>query len=167
MVPAALTRPARVAKLVLESTSPGLEDLQERLERTALDDVRADAIRDDFDDFVIKWYEAPLFSSLHRQPRIRERVLARRRLNEAAWVASVISSMSPGRQPSQWGHLKSLGGDVMLISGELDKKYTELALEMGAQIRSARVVSICDAGHNVHIEAPERFVEAAQAFLKS
>ena len=54
---------------MLESASPGIEDDKERIDRAALDDLRAEQIeRKGVAAFVEQWYNAPLFDSLHHQP---------------------------------------------------------------------------------------------------
>ena len=92
----ALKYPELVQTLILESTSPGIEAEPARLERCKLDDRWAGVIRaNGISAFVEEWYNIPLFRSLHRQPELLERVKAARRENSSAWMAKVITELSP------------------------------------------------------------------------
>ena len=53
---------------------------------------------------------------------------------------------------------------VLLIAGELDTKYVDIARRMGAAILDARVEVIDGAGHACHLEQPARFRQLLAAW---
>jgi 2-succinyl-6-hydroxy-2,4-cyclohexadiene-1-carboxylate synthase len=57
--------------------------------------------------------------------------------------------------PPLWEALPQLKMPVKLIVGERDSKFTAINQEMARLIPNAQVHIIADAGHAVHIEAPE------------
>ena len=163
---AALARPDRFRRVVLEGASPGIADPSERRARATLDDRRAETLlRDGIDAFVDRWYEMDLFQSVHAHPETFERMKTARKSQDAAWMAKVIREFSPGRQPPLWDRLGELAMPMMLIAGELDAKYTSMSQRMARRIPSVRVEIVPGAGHNVHLERPERFAHLIQTFI--
>jgi pimeloyl-ACP methyl ester carboxylesterase len=116
--------------------------------------------------FVEQWYELDLFRTLQSRPHLLTAMKAKRKKNDPRWLAKVIKELSPGRQPPLWANLGALPMPVLLIAGELDARYTELATLMGRQMPQARVEIIPGAGHNVHLEQPGQFGEVVTAFLQ-
>lgn len=169
----AVHRPERVQSLVLESASPGLSKRQERQERRQLDDLRAaKLLAGGLDAFLEEWYAQPLFTSLSRQPdrdvgsdRL-ETLKARRRQNDAHWIARAIAELSPGRQPALWNRLGELRMPVLLLAGEQDEKYAALVRKMGSRIPNATVIIAPGAGHNIHLESPRWYEACLQDFWK-
>ncbi|HET7656881.1 MAG TPA: alpha/beta fold hydrolase, partial [Bacillales bacterium] len=78
----AASYPERVASLLLESSSPGLETETERLQRVKRDEALADQIvQDGIEAFVEKWENVPLFSTQSDEIKasLREQRLQNRR----------------------------------------------------------------------------------------
>jgi pimeloyl-ACP methyl ester carboxylesterase len=55
---------------------------------------------------------------------------------------------------------------VMLVAGALDSKYAALMTTMSETAPDATTEIVPDAGHNVHLERPERFAELVGSFLR-
>jgi len=164
----AVHHPDRVASLILESASPGLTDPDERRARAGEDDRRANAIRTEgVEAFVEQWYDLPLFRSLRALPDVLAQIIAQRKANHPAWIAKVISDLSPGRQPPVWDQVPRLDMPVLLVAGSLDKKYVALGEQIAAHIPRARLAIVPEAGHTVHLEQPEKFVHLLQNFLSA
>lgn len=164
----ALKYPERVQTLVLESTSPGIEPEPARLDRCKLDDRWAEKIRQNgISSFVEEWYNIPLFRSLHRQPELLERIKAARRDNSSEWMAKVISELSPGRVPYLGHRLVEFNLPVLLLAGGLDEKYASALDPFQQQIKGAKAQIVPDAGHTVHAENPEIFINTLSQFLES
>ena len=162
----ALKYPERVKRLVLESTSPGIKDPEQRAERALLDQRRAEKILSGgLGLFVDDWYSQPLFSSLRLQPELSARLKSSRMQNSAAWMARVISEMSPGRQPWLGDRLGDLKMEVLLLAGELDLKYAAGLTSSAAKIPQAKAVSVPNAGHSIHAEQPESFIGILESFF--
>ena len=160
----ALFHPDRVHRLVLESASPGIDGVEARAERRALDARRAERIRGDLDAFLRDWYRQPLFASLARHDLIEEMV-GRRRTNDSEELARALRGLSPGRQPSLWPHLGDLSVPTLVLTGALDDKYADITAEAAARMPGARRVLVPEAGHNVHAERPQAFLSRLVHFL--
>jgi 2-succinyl-6-hydroxy-2,4-cyclohexadiene-1-carboxylate synthase len=160
----ALEAPQRVGKLVLESASPGIADPDERAARVAADEALAARIeRDGVAKFVAYWEEVPLFASQRRLPlNVRQR--NQRLANSAQGLANSLRGMGSGAQRSLWHALGRLRMPLLLLVGERDRKFVSIAQAMVAQIANCRVQT-ADAGHAVHLEQPERFLELVEAFF--
>ena len=163
----ALKQPHRISALVLESCSPGIAVEAARRKRASVDDRRAESIlANGLDDFVDRWYEMELFATLQRQPRLFQKTKQKRKMNDTRWAAKIISELSPGRQPSLWTELGSLSMPALLLAGALDSKYADIMPDMGRRIPESKVEIVPNAGHNIHLEAPNRFVELVTGFLQ-
>ncbi len=165
----ALGHPARIRRLVLESTSPGERDPAGRAARAAADDALAATLeRDGLDAFVTRWMARPLFAS---QRGLDPAVLARERrlrlAQTAAGLAGVLRAFSVGRQASLWDALPAIAVPVLVVAGGDDDRYPALARAMAAALPAARLVLVPGAGHAVHLEEPVPFWSAVCAFLAS
>jgi 2-succinyl-6-hydroxy-2,4-cyclohexadiene-1-carboxylate synthase len=68
--------------------------------------------------------------------------------------------------PNHWEKLNNIDFPVLLISGELDEKYTTINKKMQSGIRKAQHQTVLNCGHNVHLEKPELFIKLVIDFLK-
>jgi len=162
----ALNFPKRVKKLVLESSSPGLEAEKERAERKKSDEKLAQELEtDSLENFIHKWYNQPLFESLKKDQTQFETLISKRKQNDPKGLAASLRSMGTGTQESLWGKLKNLKPPTLLIVGEYDRKFQEIAHKMSAETEKISITCVTGAGHNVHYEKPEKYVELLKNFL--
>jgi len=158
----ALSNPARVRTLILESASPGIADATSRDERRRGDDTLARHIEErGMEWFADYWTALPLFAtqaSLSIETRSAQH--AKRLRNDAVGLARSLRGMGQGAQEYVGDQLARLRCPTLLIAGERDLKYVEVARAMEAAIPGARCLIIPDVGHNVHLEAPEAFALA-------
>ena len=155
----ALHFPERCRLLVLESASPGLATAQQRRARREVDEDRAARLeREDLDIFLKEWYRQPLFSSLARHEGLVEALIARRRTNDPQELARSLRGMGTGSQPSLWERLATLRVSTVALAGALDPKYVKIAEQMAELNGQIRVHVVPDAGHNVHLEQPHRYI---------
>jgi len=162
----ALEHPETVLAAVFESVNPGIEDAEKRLARAKEDDRRAKIMRRyGLKNFLAEWYSMPLFESLHRRPKLLNRMLKERASQNATDMAQVISAMSPGRQPNLWPALPSLRVPSLWIAGALDPKYPPI-IKRAAKLAHGKSLIVPFAGHNVHAERPKCFSAALIAFLR-
>jgi 2-succinyl-6-hydroxy-2,4-cyclohexadiene-1-carboxylate synthase len=161
----ALAHPEQVQRLILESASPGLADAEARRQRIAQDEALARRIEDQgIDSFVDFWEEIPLFASQQRLPEeVRDRLRRQRLQNHPLGLANSLRGMGTGAQPSLWAQLGELQVPVHLIAGGLDEKFVEINRRMLERIPGATLDLIDDAGHTIHLEAPDRFQEILRA----
>jgi len=163
----AIRHPNLVSRLVLESASPGIGDQNARLERQRLDDALALRIEQNgVAGFVDEWESLPLWKS---QRSLAADVLARQRdvrlRNTESGLANALRFFGQGSQPSYWSRLCGIQAPVLLLTGELDTKYVDIALDMAKNLLRAEVVVVPGVGHNVHFEAPALFSELLKDFM--
>ncbi len=153
----ALARPDLVAGLVLVSTTAGIDDAAERASRVASDEALADEIlRDGTTRFLDRWTSQPLFATL----TLGEDDRAERLRNTAEGLASSLRSCGTGTQTPLWDRLGELTMPTVVITGELDTKFTALGRGLAAALPNAVHEHIVGAGHACHLEQPEAFADA-------
>jgi 2-succinyl-6-hydroxy-2,4-cyclohexadiene-1-carboxylate synthase len=158
----ALDQPEVVHRLVLVSASPGIADPAERAARREADERLAHEIeRDGVDAFLERWLAQPLFTTL---PRERSGIDDRKARNTIESLTQQLRVLGQGSQPSNWGRLAELRMPVLLIVGELDVKYVDIAQRMAERIADVRVEVIAGAGHACHLEQPERVAHLLASF---
>jgi 2-succinyl-6-hydroxy-2,4-cyclohexadiene-1-carboxylate synthase len=157
-----VTEPARVASLILESTSPGIAEEPARKERRARDEALATEIGSrGIPWFVNYWESLPIFASQRGlSEEARNAQHARRLRNSAAGLAGSLRGLGQGMQEFLGPRLGSIRCPALLLAGALDPEYTALAQRMAAAIPDAEVVLVPDAGHNIHLEQPGAFRRA-------
>ena len=163
----AVLRPERVAALVLEGASPGLDDADARRERRRADEALARRIEDEgLVAFVDDWMALPLFSSQRRLPDdVLSEARSRRLRCDPGGLAGALRGLGTGSQPSFWDRLDEVAAPTLLVTGSLDAKYEALAQRMAEALPRAVRESVADAGHTVHLERPAEWLRAVGAFL--
>lgn len=163
----ALQYAMRIDALILESASPGLRTQAERSQRQTWDDEQATRIESTpLDEYARTWYAQPLFASLANHPDLRDTLIANRRNNDPAALATAIRQLGTGRQLPLWDELPEHRIPTLLIAGALDEKYTQLAHAMAESCPVAQTTIIESAGHNTHAESPTPFINAITQFLQ-
>ena len=159
----ALDRPDLVHALVLVSTSAGIADPDERAARRAADDDLAATIeRDGVDAFLERWLAQPLFSTL---PPAAAGVKARAAGNTVETLMHGRRALGGGTQEPLWDRLGGLTMPVRIVVGLLDEKYRQIGEQLAAAMSpTARVVTVPDAGHAVHLEEPAALARVLTEF---
>jgi 2-succinyl-6-hydroxy-2,4-cyclohexadiene-1-carboxylate synthase len=158
----AVARPDLVDRLVLVSSTAGIDDDVERASRRAEDERRAIEIEQSgVAAFLDRWLATPLFANL--PPNAAQ--LSARLENTEAGLASSLRLAGTGAQDSLWPRLRSLSMPVLVVAGALDVKFTTIAERMAAQIPDATLAVVADAGHVVHLEQPREFVRVLRRWL--
>lgn len=157
--------PARVRTLILESASPGIEDDGVRRERADSDAALADRIlRAGIDAFVAEWERQPL---LQPAPQVsaaaRAEQRAQRLKNNPLGLANSLRGMGTGQQESLWSRLPELEQPVLLIVGEQDQRYRQIAERMQSLLPCAELAVVPQAGHTVHLDQPMPFVQLVKS----
>jgi 2-succinyl-6-hydroxy-2,4-cyclohexadiene-1-carboxylate synthase len=160
----ALNYPTRFAKAVVESGSPGLKTQQERSERIQRDRELANRLEMNFEQFLIDWYDQPLFQSIKAHPKF-EQMLKERSRNHPSELARSLREMGTGMQPSLWEKLKSHRNPVLLMVGECDRKFVAINQDMASLCATAELSIVPNAGHNIHFENPAGYVAITTSFL--
>jgi 2-succinyl-6-hydroxy-2,4-cyclohexadiene-1-carboxylate synthase len=156
--------PGRVRSLTMVSASPGIEDEKERAERRERDKAWAqDMVSSTPEEFISRWYQQPVFSSLHRDPVLLSNVCSKRVHNNMHVLADVLLQWGAGVVPPRWSAMSSLPMPVQWIAGELDAAYVAMARRIEHEAPNVVVRVLTGAGHTVQLEQP---VELGHSILR-
>jgi len=165
----ALQHPARFTRVVLESASPGIRNEEERRQREQHDRDLANRLEslspEAFSEFVKEWYDQPMFASLARDPGRREQLVTRRLHNDPAGLAASLRGMGVGSQISLWEKLGGYSTPTVLLVGELDHKFRQIAEDMSESLPCIAPQCMGGCGHNVHFENPSGYTMALKRFF--
>lgn len=157
----AVRHPGKVTRLVLESGTAGLVRHHDRGLRQAEDETRAMAIEaQGVDAFIAKWEQLPLFAGIPRTAEFDHR----RRAHTPSGLAGALRCLSLGVQPNFWPQLHRLMVPTLLITGARDAKFTAIARKMAGELPLGWHVTVPNAGHAVHLEAPREWADEIRAF---
>jgi 2-succinyl-6-hydroxy-2,4-cyclohexadiene-1-carboxylate synthase len=164
---AAVLAPERVDRLVLEGSSPGLEDAGERRARKDADAALAESITTTgVERFMDEWLAQPLFATQRALPASVLAAERQRRLkNRPDALAAALRAFSVGGQPSFWDRLDEVAAPTLLLTGEEDVKFTDTARRMSERMPKATHAIVPGAGHAVHLERPDVWLEAVRGAL--
>jgi 2-succinyl-6-hydroxy-2,4-cyclohexadiene-1-carboxylate synthase len=148
----ALAAPERVTRLVLVSTSAGIEDAAERERRRAADGRLADELeRIPFEEFIERWRSQPLFAG--DPPEVDRLAREDQRRNDPHALAHALRGIGAGEMPPLWDRLAELTMPVTVVAGERDAKYRALGERMAGCLPDGRLVVI-GGGHALALENP-------------
>jgi 2-succinyl-6-hydroxy-2,4-cyclohexadiene-1-carboxylate synthase len=156
-----------VKGLILESTTPGIIDESERKERMENDEKLADLIeKDGIEKFIDYWMNLPIFESQKKLPIEKLKEVRKNKLkNNITGISNSLRGFGQGVMPHLWGHLAQINFDVLLITGELDLKYSLINSQILKKIKKSEHKIIMESGHNIHLEKPEVFVTLIKDFV--
>jgi 2-succinyl-6-hydroxy-2,4-cyclohexadiene-1-carboxylate synthase len=159
--------PEQVSTLILESASPGIEDVEEQRQRQKSDEILAKRIKElGVLLFVDYWQDIPLFGSQKRLPSHVQRKLRSERISQTKdGLALSLLAMGTGSQVSLWSSLRNLDMPVLLLVGELDPKFVAINKKMQSKLKSGNLIICEDAGHAIHVEKTETFGKMVIEFL--
>lgn len=159
--------PEKVNALILESSSPGLEDEADRRTRKAADQVLAQKLVDNgLESFVNSWENIPLFNSQKSLPIEQREQIRQERLSQTEkGLSNSLLGIGTGSQPSYWHMLDSIRKPVLLLTGELDEKFVNIAMEMKKRVPSWKHTVVSDAGHAIHVEKPSLFATMIKDYM--
>lgn len=162
----ALRHPGHFRGLVVESTSPGIEDETERKTRFEQDSIWAEKLRGgDMRAFLTDWYRQPVFSYLGTE--VIEKIINKKSSNDPHQLADAMLKLSQGLQTPLWDRLPEWTKPTLLVTGELDVKYCRILEKAHTLIPNSTLSIIPGAGHIVHLEQPEDFIRVLKSFLDS
>lgn len=154
---AALAHPDEVERLVLIGATAGIDNADARAQRRTDDELLADRIGTiGVEAFIDEWLQNPLFAGLTPNQALREDRLH----NTADGLASSLRLAGTGTQAPLWDRLIEISCPVLLLVGQHDQKFRAIAERMATALPNAELRAIDDAGHSVHLEQPERIVDA-------
>lgn len=163
----ALEYPKILSSLVIIGANPGIEDIAERARRLESDIALSKRLeKEGMESFLSQWYAQPLFAPLVEKQELFSPVLERRRDSNPLISAGILRGLSVGAQTPLWMRLPEIGVATLLLTGGRDAKYQAISDRMASLMPDAQCASIADAGHAVHLEAPETTFGIISDFLK-
>lgn len=158
----ALQHPERCSGIVLVSATAGIDDAVERAARRTADEATADHIeRIGVRSFIEGWIAQPMFADVP----FDHADLDERCTNTADGLASSLRLAGTGTQRPLWTECASLTMPALIITGELDAKFTTLGERLERCLPDAERVVIAAAGHAVHLSATDRFADAVTEWI--
>lgn len=161
----ALAAPERVRRLVLVSSTAGIEDPAERARRRA-DDLRlADQLEvEPFERFIERWRSQPLFAA--EPPDVAELARADQRRNRPDALAAVLRGIGTGEMQPLWSRLAELAMPVTVLVGERDRKFAALGERM-VELLPAGELATAPGGHGLPVENPRALAAAISGSLSA
>lgn len=158
----------KLKALILESATPGITSNTVREERIANDENLEKFILDNpIEKFVDYWMNIDLFSSQKKLPGEKLKFVRGNKLkNNPVGLANSLKGFSTGKMLPLFENLKNIRTKTLLISGELDKKFSTISLSMSKLLPLSENIIIKGAGHNTHLEKPKEFLNVVNNFLK-
>ena len=154
----ALADPERVSRLVLVSSTAGIEDAEERAERSQSDHRLADELeRGSTEDFVARWCAQPMFAE--DPPAVDALAREDYRRNRPDAIAAVLRGIGTGEMTPLWDRLRELKIPVSILVGDRDTKFQALGRRM-ADLMPRAVVTTVPGGHRLPLEDPGAVVNA-------
>jgi len=155
----ALAAPERVTRLILVSTSGGLEDPGERAARRAEDEALADDIEDMTGAaFADRWQAQPVFAGTPDDAAAWWRADLLR--NDPRGLADGLRAYGPGVMEPVWDRIGTLRMPVTVVVGARDTKFVGYAERYRSLLPQAGLVVIPGAGHGLPREAPRELAAA-------
>lgn len=156
---AAARHPDAFSTLILESASLGFADPDSRRARRELDQERADRLRTrGLEAFTQWWYTLPLWKG-SSPPPVRQ--------GDPDALAGALTTFSSGCQPDMRTWLRSTSCRILWLTGKRDRTYVEQSKEVERIAPRVYVQTIPDAGHNIHLDQPDRWRETVLTFLNT
>jgi pimeloyl-ACP methyl ester carboxylesterase len=117
--------------------------------------------------FVDHWLGLPLFATQGKlPPSIQAAARDRRLRNNPEMLAACLRGLGIGAQPPFWDRLGEIRVPTLLLAGEEDNKFCEIARRMESGIPSATRTVIPMAGHTIHLENPFAWLAAVRTFAQ-
>ncbi|CBW26491.1 putative AMP-binding hydrolase enzyme [Halobacteriovorax marinus SJ] len=161
-------RGLEVESLILESASAGIVDEDEREKRYQSDLKLFSRIsnQSDLREFLIYWYENPLFGKIKEHQDFEHFINKRSQYDWKLW-SEALKSFSVGIQPDYRPFLQRRKDlNALTICGERDHKYLAASMELKTRY-GLNFEKISDCSHNTHFERPEEFANTICKFLES
>lgn len=146
--------------LCIEGGNFGLVSEKEKQLRLQNDIVWAERFEQQpIADVLNTWYKQKVFSSLNTEQR---QVLVRKRSDNLGHsIGMMLRATSLAKQPYLLDALHRSTIPMLYICGEADNKFQHLAEQSQLTYQI-----IAQAGHNAHVEQPERFTHVLNTFLQ-
>ena len=149
----AKANPKRFSKLILISTSFGIESEEEKSSRLMWDTLKAELLRKKGVERFMKeeWYTLDLFKDFLNSERFSQ-IIGTRLSHSSQYLADTFEAYSPARQTCFLDHINDLPS-ITYIYGKNDSKYVALAEQLNSH-DSIQTIGLENVGHVAHLEDP-------------
>ncbi len=147
------------SKAVIISAHTGIPEPEDRERRVNADGVWAQLILKDWGDFVDQWMKQSVFGG-RKMSWDRSKPVA-----PVDRVQRCFTCWSLGKQKNLIDELVTVNAPVLWISGEEDKKYSEIAKAASSRMPNCDLAIIPGAGHRCPWEEPELTAGVIRGFL--
>lgn len=161
--------PEKLVGLVLVGASPGLRDAQDRAARRQYDEGLAQRVEKmGTSAFLKEWNELPLIATQRTNidPNYYNCMLRARRQHQAQGLAASLRNHGTGALPSAWEQLSKLDLPVLLVTGEADPKFTQIANQMMEFLPRVTHEILPVVGHAAHLEAGQFFLKKLTKWMR-
>ncbi len=149
----ALAAPTRVHRLVLVSTTAGLEAPEARAQRRAEDQALADELTTSgFEEFIAAWRTRSVFAN--DSDATRAAAAAEQRRNRPEALAAALVGLGTGAMEPLWGRLRALTMPTTVLVGALDDKFSALGRRLADELPNGELVTL-PGGHGLPWEQPD------------
>lgn len=165
----AVKYPELLNGLILESSTAGIKDINLREERIKEDEKIADFIDNhSLEEFIEFWKDRNIFNTQKRFSNEKlDKIKNSRMLNNKTGLANSLKGFGTGNFTPIYDKLVNIKCKTLLITGELDEKFTNINKEMLGLFPNAHHRIIKNAGHNTHLEVPKIFIREVNSFLEA
>lgn len=163
----AIAYPDDIKGLILESTSAGIKSDEERQKRYEEDLKIVEFIETHtLEEFIEMWSDQELFNTQRRFSNDKLKKLKKKKSSGSKLgYANSLKSFSTGIMPPVHDKLKKIPLKTLLITGELDSKFTGINARLSKRFFKAKHKIVRNSGHNTHLEESKRFVEIVLNYL--
>lgn len=159
--------PTHFAGLIVIGGTPGLRESGKIIKRVQWDASQAHRLlQDGIVPFVDYWQQLQIISTQSNIPfEIRGPMIERRLQQDPAMLALSMQHFGTGTMPSCWDDLEHLTMPTLLMVGEQDPKYQQIANEMMFYLPNAQLSIVPNAGHCAHLENLDWSANVIQFFV--
>ena len=153
--------------LILESASAGIKNDEERQKRYEEDLKLAEFIETHtLEEFIEMWNDQEIFNTQRRFSNDKLKKIKKRKASGSKiGYANSLKGFSTGIMPPSHDKLKKIPLKVLLITGDLDSKYTGINARLSKRFFKAKHKIVRNSGHSTHLEEPKRFIEIVTNYL--
>ena len=152
--------PDKINSLILESSSLGIETLEDKEERYSDDLILVDEIKDNYKKFIKHWENNSLFQNQKKNNKKGWELQKKIRLNQDnIQLAKSLEVFSQGNMRYYRDEYIDFNFPISIINGSNDDKYVKIGKKMTYLNTNAKQYIIKDSGHNTHLEKPQLFLD--------
>jgi len=159
--------PEDVKGLILEASSAGIKNDEERQKRYEEDLKLAEFIETHtMEEFIEMWHDQEIFNTQRRFSNEKLKKIKKKKASGSkTGYANILKGFSTGIMPPVHDKLKKIPLKVLLITGDLDTKFTGINARLAKRFFKAKHKIVRNSGHNTHLEEPKRFIEIVLNYL--